>query len=461
MICLPRPLPVRASRLASAAALGLLVLGGCHGSVVQEQITVVTAQLEKARLAGAAKCAGRDFAIAEANNAFAKEELLQGNAGRAEEHMLVASKAVEKALLDSRDCLKTVRIAAPAPAPVIKVEKKDTDGDGLLDTEDKCIREPEDKDGFEDADGCPDFDNDKDGLPDVNDACPNEAGPVENRGCPVRDTDGDGIPDDIDRCRLDPEDRDGFEDDDGCPEVDNDFDGTLDVNDNCPVDPGPRTNQGCPVLDRDGDGLNDPADRCPDVPEDKDGFEDLDGCPDVDNDQDEILDPADACPNEPGIPETKGCPPQDRDGDGIPDHIDRCPDEPGVVSEQGCPRKFSLIVLKQEKIEIKEQVRFETNKHKILPPSFGLMDQIVQILKDYPKIKLRIEGHTDSKADDKFNMKLSQRRADAVREYLQKAGISASRLVSVGFGETQPIAPNANEKGRAQNRRVEFNITER
>jgi outer membrane protein OmpA-like peptidoglycan-associated protein len=133
---------------------------------------------------------------------------------------------------------------APPPQP------KDTDGDGLLDVDDQCPLDPEDKDAFEDSDGCPDPDNDKDGVLDVNDKCP-----------------------------LDPEDPDSFEDEDGCPDPDNDKDGLLDVNDECPNDP-----------------------------EDMDGFKDSDGCPDPDNDEDTVLDVDDDCPLAPGAPEDKGCP---------------------------------------------------------------------------------------------------------------------------------------------------------
>ncbi len=159
-------------------------------------------------------------------------------------------------------------------APAVRVfaglawqpEENDRDGDGLLDPVDQCPDEPEDKDGFQDADGCPDPDNDKDGLLDA-----------------------------VDRCPDDPENRNGFEDDDGCP-------------DQAPAEPEPA-----PVVgDRDGDGLNDDVDRCPDEPEDKDGFEDTDGCPDPDNDKDGILDVDDRCPNEPetrnGVEDTDGCP---------------------------------------------------------------------------------------------------------------------------------------------------------
>jgi outer membrane protein OmpA-like peptidoglycan-associated protein len=117
----------------------------------------------------------------------------------------------------------------------------DRDRDGISNRDDECPDDPEDKDDFEDEDGCPDLDNDK-----------------------------DNVPDDSDRCPMDPEDRDGFEDEDGCPEVDNDQDGLLDADD-----------------------------RCPSRAEDEDGFEDMDGCPDLDNDQDGWLDPDDDCPTAP------------------------------------------------------------------------------------------------------------------------------------------------------------------
>jgi outer membrane protein OmpA-like peptidoglycan-associated protein len=137
--------------------------------------------------------------------------------------------------------------------PVVQVAERrpeDTDGDGILDPEDACPTEPEDRDRFQDQDGCPDPDNDQDGILDVDDACP-----------------------------MEPEDVDGFEDQDGCPDPDNDQDGILDVDDACPMDP-----------------------------EDVDGFEDQDGCPDPDNDQDTVLDVNDECPLAPGRPADRGCP---------------------------------------------------------------------------------------------------------------------------------------------------------
>jgi outer membrane protein OmpA-like peptidoglycan-associated protein len=249
----------------------------------------------------------------------------------------------------------------------------DRDGDGLTDDVDKCPDEPEDKDGFQDEDGCPDLDNDFDGIKDADDKCPNEA-----------------------------EDKDGFQDEDGCPEPDND-----------------------------GDGLSDKVDQCPNEAEDKDGFEDDDGCPDPDNDKDSILDKDDKCPNEPGVP----------------------PD--------GCPQKYKLVVVTEKKIELKQTVYFDFNKATIKPVSYPLLDDVAQALKDNPKIKVEVQGHTDSVGDDNFNLKLSQKRAESVRNYLIKKGISSDRMDPKGYGENVPIADNRTKEGRDQNRRVEFVITER
>ncbi len=165
----------------------------------------------------------------------------------------------------------------------------DNDGDGVPDQDDKCPKELEDSDGFQDEDGCPDPDNDADGIPDKLDACPGEAGvgdpDAKLNGCPFRDRDRDGIVDARDRCPTRPEDKDGFEDDDGCPDPDNDHDGVLDAEDRCPKDKGaagsdPALN-GCPSPDRDGDTFDDAEDRCPDAAEDFDGAEDDDGCPEA------------------------------------------------------------------------------------------------------------------------------------------------------------------------------------
>jgi outer membrane protein OmpA-like peptidoglycan-associated protein len=117
----------------------------------------------------------------------------------------------------------------------------DCDEDGISGSADKCPRDREDFDGFEDEDGCLDADNDQDGIPDVEDECPDDAedfdGDMDDDGCPDVDRDGDGVADHDDACPDRPEDRDGFEDGDGCPDPDNDGDGVLDRNDECPNTP--------------------------------------------------------------------------------------------------------------------------------------------------------------------------------------------------------------------------------
>ncbi|NVJ10596.1 OmpA family protein [Myxococcus sp. AM001] len=266
----------------------------------------------------------------------------------------------------------------PPAAPV------DTDGDGLLDPNDACPTEPEDKDGFQDEDGCPDPDNDADGIPDAADACPNE-----------------------------PETLNGFEDTEGCPDV----------------APPP------PPVDTDGDGLMDPEDRCPNAPEDKDGFQDEDGCPDPDNDR-----------------------------DGIPDTEDKCPSEPetinGVKDEDGCPDKGKVKVqVDGERIVILEKVYFATGKDVILARSFPLLKQVAAVLRANPQVEMvRIEGHTDDQGNDAKNLDLSQRRANNVRAFLVNAGIAEGRMEAVGYGETKPVDTNKTAKGRENNRRVTFNI---
>ncbi|MEZ4226637.1 MAG: thrombospondin type 3 repeat-containing protein [Polyangiaceae bacterium] len=170
-------------------------------------------------------------------------------------------------------------------------ERKDRDGDGLLDDQDQCPTEPEDKDGVQDDDGCPDFDNDGDTINDDVDKCPTEAedpdGFEDTDGCPEKDNDKDGVPDDRDACPLKAETKNGYKDDDGCPdEPDRDGDGVPDAKDQCPDGPedtdGFKDTDGCPDPDNDGDGIEDNKDECIDEPETKNGFEDEDGCPDED-----------------------------------------------------------------------------------------------------------------------------------------------------------------------------------
>ncbi|MEM9731439.1 MAG: OmpA family protein, partial [Myxococcota bacterium] len=199
-----------------------------------------------------------------------------------------------------------------------------------------------------------------------------------------------------------------------------------------------------PPSDRDGDGIIDELDACPDDPEDYDGFQDEDGCPDLDNDADGIPDLEDACPDEPGPPENNGCPDTDRDGDGVPDRVDNCPDEPGPPQNQGCPEE-QRVAIEEGQIEILEKIYFEFDSAKIQSRSFPLLDNVAAVLNAHPEIALiRVEGHTDSRGSDAYNLRLSQRRAESVVRYLEtKGGVSADRLEAEGFGETQPIIPDA------------------
>jgi outer membrane protein OmpA-like peptidoglycan-associated protein len=354
----------------------------------------VKVDVEKARKSGAARCAPRELAAAEANLEFGLDEIDQGNASEASSHLKKAESSVKRALEMSKTCgpaQVTIRPSTPPPPKkAVVIEKVDTDHDGVPDLEDRCPDVP----GLPQFQGCPDTDGD--GIPDIDDACPTQPGTKENNGCPVaKDTDGDGIPDDIDRCPLDPEDFDGFQDEDGCPDPDNDGDG--------------------------------------------------------------IVDKVDACPNTPGPFENRGCPVMDRDGDGIPDSEDKCPDVPGVPPD-GCPKKYTLVEVKKDVIAIKQQVHFASAKWKVLPDSFALLDQVAQVLKDYPVMKVSIEGHTDTVGAEAMNMKLSQARAEEVRAYLVKKGVAPERLEAIGYGPTRPIASNKTEPGRAKNRRTEFRI---
>ncbi len=185
----------------------------------------------------------------------------------------------------------------------------------------------------------------------------------------------------------------------------------------------------------------------------------------VDSDGDGVPDDIDKCPNKPGPAASNGCPQDlDSDGDGIPDSIDKCPNEPETINGfedfDGCPDQGpSLIVITKTQIEIKEQVFFETGSEKIKKQSYNLLNQVAAAIINHVGLgKVRIEGHTDDVGNDAANMKLSQRRADAVRRYLIAEGVPQTRIEAIGYGETKPIASNQTTKGRELNRRVMFTI---
>jgi OmpA-OmpF porin, OOP family len=290
----------------------------------------------------------------------------------------------------------------------------------------------------------------------------------------IGDRDGDGYKDDVDKCPDEPEDFDGFEDQDGCPDPDNDQDGILDVDDRCPDIPedrdGDHDEDGCPEGkpdgDRDGDGIPDSKDKCPDVPEDKDGFEDLDGCPEADNDKDGIPDASDSCPDDAEdrdkFEDADGCPDPDNDKDQIPDVKDKCPNDPetynGYQDQDGCPDKGKVIIEGNE-ILILEKVQFETNSARILPQSNEILDAVAATLKGHPEFTvLEVAGHADERASDEHNLKLTKARAASVMDALRARGIATSRLVSQGYGEWCPLDNATNPVAWEKNRRVEFKV---
>ncbi len=269
------------------------------------------------------------------------------------------------------------------------------------------------------------------------------------------DVDGDGVPDRIDICPDEPEDIDGYQDEDGCPDLDNDGDGVIDAQDACPDEPedkdGYQDEDGCPERDNDGDGISDVADRCPNDPEDFDKFEDDDGCPDEDNDGDGIPDDKDQCPNE---PETVN---------GV-DDLDGCPDEaiagnvrmdPSKIDMQGQTFKFSS--------------KKGRNAAKLTKTDKSILNDVAKLLKEdqWQNVQIRIEVHValGTKSKKKSVIKRQRprdkatagKRANAVRNYLISKGVRANRLQAVGIGSTRPLTQPATDPA---NKRIEFIRTE-
>ncbi|WP_348760543.1 OmpA family protein [uncultured Salinisphaera sp.] len=147
--------------------------------------------------------------------------------------------------------------------------------------------------------------------------------------------------------------------------------------------------------------------------------------------------------------------PQDSDGDGVIDANDQCPGTPRgtEVDARGCPiEKKAPIVLKG--------VTFEFDSSKLTAQATNRLDNVVDALEASPDVNFRVDGYTDSIGTDRYNLDLSQRRVDSVRSYLMNHGITSSRITGTqGHGESNPVATNETAAGRAQNRRVELNVT--
>ncbi len=321
--------------------------------------------------------------------------------------------------------------------PILYSAIKDKDKDKVSDLKDNCISTP----GIWAFKGCPDTDGD--GLMDKEDDCPEIAGLLEFKGCP--DSDGDKIIDKLDDC---PEVA-GLAEFKGCP--DSDSDGIKDSDDACPQNAGPKENQGCP--DKDSDGLFDFIDACPEVA----GPKENNGCPWPDTDGDGILDKDDDCPLLKGPAANKGCPYKDTDGDGLLDKDDDCPNTAGPIENKGCP------IIEVEIVEVLrtafDNLEFESGKDIILEVSKVALDELADVLIKKATWKLEISGHTDNIGGENFNLVLSKKRAEALKNYLIFKGVDTNRLITFYFGETQPLIDNTTLEGRKKNRRVEMKIT--
>ncbi|WP_207430882.1 OmpA family protein [Sabulibacter ruber] len=264
----------------------------------------------------------------------------------------------------------------------------------------------------------------------------------------AKDTDGDGVSDRRDEC---PDTPAGVQvDKKGCP-LDGDGDGVPDYQDQCPTEAGTAALQGCP--DKDGDGVRDSEDECPDQA----GPAATRGCPDADGDG--VADKNDKCPGTPAGTrvDASGCPlVVDRDNDGVNDDVDRCPDVAGSAANMGCPgldAADSTYMARVPKIE------FEFNRAVLKRTSYPTLDRIATMLGKYPHYNLRISGHADHIGSNEYNQELSVRRAEAAKSYFtNQKGISSDRVITEGFGEERPIAPNTTNAGRARNRRAEFRL---
>ncbi|MCY1018382.1 OmpA family protein [Pyxidicoccus sp. MSG2] len=304
-----------------------------------------------------------------------------------------------------------------------------------------CRHAPEDRPGSDD---------DRDGVLNADDACPEARGASATRGCPPKDTDGDGVDDSVDKCaRLaGPASREG------CPVRDGDGDGVEDARDSCPRVVGVLERQGCPVEDLDRDGLEGAADRCPEEA----GPAVRDGCPEDDADHDGVPDESDACPEQEGFASLRGCPERDADGDSVADHRDNCPRERGAADNQGCPSKQKqLVLIRQDRLELRERLVFDSGTATLQPRSFPLLDNVARVLLAHPELTpVVVASHTDNRGDPDVSRALSQSRAEAVRAYLVAQGVPADRLDAQGHGADRPIASNETSQGREANRRVEL-----
>ncbi len=325
----------------------------------------------------------------------------------------------------------------------------DSDDDGVPNKFDECKNDPEDMDGFKDNDGCPDPDNDSDKVCDPWVA-------EKNQGAKFA-----SVCKGSDKCVEVAEDRDGFEDEDGCPDPDNDKDGIPDVKDKCPGDA-----------------------------EDMDGMEDNDGCPDPDNDKDGVCDAwvaekglsakyADACKGADKCPEAledkdnfedeDGCPEADNDKDGMKDEVDKCPNEPETVNmvmdDDGCPDKAMPAL---QPVQSYPLVRFRSSTAELTVEAEQPLDLLAKQLKEYPEKQVEIHVFTwykgaktnDKKAVEKRDdyLQLLADRSKAIVTYLVGKGVGAAQLKELEYNETNFDAFKGTEKDFNQEKPMEIRL---
>jgi len=312
--------------------------------------------------------------------------------------------------------------------------------------------------------GLTSHDEDRDNVKDADDKCPGTplGARVDETGCPI-DSDGDNVPDGIDQCPNTP--QGATVDARGCP-TDSDNDGVPDGIDQCPGTP-PNTSvdaRGCPA-DADADGVPDSQDQCANTP--RGATVDARGCP-TDSDNDGVPDGIDQCPNTPPNTQVdqRGCS-TDSDNDGVTDDKDRCPNTQAnvKVDADGCPIELTereTELLDKGRITTRE-IHFETAKWDILPESQPVLDDIGTILIQWPQLRIEIGGHADARGSDAYNMDLTQKRAQAVLDYLVQKfpQLKGDQYTAVGYGERRPVASNKTVEGMAKNRRVEFKVLNR
>lgn len=266
----------------------------------------------------------------------------------------------------------------------------------------------------------------------------------------ARDSDHDGVKDKLDQCPDTP--AGALVDQYGCP-LDSDGDGVFDGIDKCPNTPQGAVVDisGCPI-DSDKDGVPDGIDLCPDTP--LNIAVDMYGCP-LDTDKDGVPDFKDQQPNTPlgAIVDENGVA-IDSDHDGVPDGIDKCPDTAAgtAVDEFGCPLAKPL----SETITL--NIHYAPGSTEPDEDAKKVLDDVAQRMKVYKNMKIQINGYTDDLGSPRSNSKISQKRAEAVMDYLESQGIRPDRMTAKGYGEEEKyfVAPNDTPEGRQKNRRVEI-----